>query len=86
MTPESEKSLNQLRGQLEDSDEPKKFIRPKDGVKTYGLSRTTLNNVAKKAGALYRIDKCVLINVKILDEYIEKFRVTEEDADARTKH
>lgn len=86
MKPESEKSLNQLRAQLDDEEEPKKFIRPKDGVSIYGLGRTAFNNIARKAGALYKLDKCVLINVKILDEYIEKFRVTEEDADEGTKH
>lgn len=37
MTPESEKSLNQLRAQLDDGEEPKKFIRPKDGEKIYSL-------------------------------------------------
>ena len=86
MTPESEKSLNQLRVQLDDGEEPKKFIRPKDGEKIYSLGRTAFDNIARKAGAFYKIGKCVLINVSILDEYIEKQRVTEEIADERTKN
>ena len=49
--------------------EGKKFVRRKDAEALYGISETLLMKHAKKAGALYRRNKMVLINVDLMDEY-----------------
>ena len=38
---------------------------------------TKFQQLAKDANACYKIDGLVLVNLDILDEYIETFRITE---------
>ena len=40
MNAASERSLNQIRKMLDEDDEMRKFIRPKEGTRIYSLSRT----------------------------------------------
>ena len=65
MNAESEKSVNQLRKIMDEGDELRKFIRPKEAIRIYSLSRTFIEEIAKKSGAMYKIGKVVLINVKV---------------------
>lgn len=53
----------------------KRFIRPKDGAEFYSMSRPKLIKVAMEAGAYYKIGEVVLINMEILDSYLETYRV-----------
>ena len=41
------------------------------------MSRTKLENVARDAQALYKVNKVVLINKEVFDEYLESFRIVE---------
>ena len=52
-----------------------KFIREKDAVRVYCMSRPKIQEEALKAGAFYKIGGVNLINVKIFDEYLEGFRI-----------
>ena len=50
------------------------FIRSKQGVERYNMSRNTFNRIASEAGALYKIRGVNLVNVRIFEEYLETFR------------
>lgn len=50
------------------------FIRSKQGVERYNMSRNTFNKIAAEAGALYKIRGVNLVNVRIFKEYLETFR------------
>ncbi len=72
MTTENEKSINSLRKIMEEGDELRKFIRPKEAKRIYSISRSFLEDVAKESGAMYKIGKVILINVKTFEDYLEK--------------
>ena len=52
----------------------KKFVRYDEGAKLYSLGIQTFMQLAKDAGATYRIKRAVLENTEIIDEYLENFR------------
>lgn len=52
-----------------------KFIRYKDGAEIYSMGMSKFQEIAKKAGAIYKINQMVLVNTEILEEYLEQFRV-----------
>ncbi len=54
----------------------KKFIRLKEGAALYSVGINTFQSLAKEANAIYKVGKMVLVNTEILDEYLEKFKVT----------
>ncbi|MBR1623263.1 MAG: hypothetical protein IJ675_05080 [Pseudobutyrivibrio sp.] len=51
----------------------RKFIRYKEAEYIYGIQHKKLLELSDKAGALYRIDGYVLINVEIFEAYLERF-------------
>ena len=53
----------------------KKFVRHQEGAELYSLGLTKFQELAKEAKAVYKIDKVVLVNCEILDQYLETFRV-----------
>lgn len=77
MNSESEKSINSLRKIMEEGDELRKFIRPKEAIRIYSLSRTFIEEIARDSGAMYKIGKVVLINVRTFEEYLEQHKVKE---------
>ncbi len=56
-------------------DMKKSFLRYKEGADYYSMSQTKFMSMAKDAGACYKIDKLVLVNCDIFEEYLETFRV-----------
>ena len=52
----------------------KKYVRYKEGAQLYSMGLHTFQQLAKEAGAIYRIKRIVLVNLDILDEYMEAFR------------
>ena len=38
---------------------------------------TKFQEIAKLAGAVYKINQMVLVNTEILDQYLEKFKVND---------
>ena len=52
----------------------KKFVRYQEGAELYSLG-LKFQELAKEAKAVYKIDKVVLVNCEILDQYLETFRV-----------
>lgn len=53
----------------------KKFRRYKDGAEYYGFSKSIFERLAKDAGAIYKVNKVVLVNCEIFEKYLESFRL-----------
>jgi len=52
----------------------KKFVRYKDGAKMYGMCQSEFNILVHDAGAVYKRNKMALVNLELLDKYMEFFR------------
>lgn len=57
----------------------KKFIRYKEGVELYSIGISKFQEIAKAAGAIYKINQLVLVNTEILDAYLERFKVKDSE-------
>ena len=53
----------------------KRFVRYKTAAELYELGQSKLEQMAKDAGATYKLDKVVLVNLEIFEQYLEGFRV-----------
>lgn len=51
----------------------KKYVRYKEGALLYSMGVHTFQDVAKEAGAVYHVKRCVLVNTEKLDQYLEHF-------------
>ena len=57
---------------------PKKFVRYKEGAKLYSMSQSKFEQMSKDAEATYKLNKVVLVNCDIFEEYLETFRIREK--------
>ena len=55
-------------------DKKKKFIRYQDGAEIYSMSMRRFQDLAKDAGAIYKVGKMALVNCEIFEKYLETFR------------
>lgn len=53
----------------------KKFVRYKEGADLYSMSQSKFEQMAKDAGAIYKLNKLVLVNREVFDDYLESFRI-----------
>ncbi len=54
---------------------PKRFVRYKEGAELYSLGINKFMQMAKDANAIYKLDKVVLVNCDMFEQYLEGFRV-----------
>lgn len=57
----------------------KRFVRYADGAEMYSMSLSKFQQLAKDAKACYKVNQLVLVNLEIVDEYLETFHIVEED-------
>lgn len=57
----------------------KRFVRYAEGAEMYSMSLSKFQQLAKDAKACYKVNQLVLVNLDIIDEYLETFRIVEED-------
>ena len=57
----------------------KKFVRYKEGAKMYSMGLTKFQELAKETKACYKMGQLVLVNTEIIDEYLEQFRITDDN-------
>ena len=55
----------------------KRFVRYQEGAELYSMGLHTFEQLAKEAGAIYKIRRVVLVNLDIFDEYLDTFRMLE---------
>lgn len=53
----------------------KRLVRYKDGAEMYSMGMNKFQTIAKDAGATLKIDRLVLVDLDVLDQYLESFRV-----------
>ena len=53
----------------------KKFIRYQEGAEIYSMRLRKFQDLAKDAGAIYKVGKMALVNCDILDAYLETFKL-----------
>lgn len=51
----------------------RKYVRCKEGAEMYGMGLQKFQQLAKEAGATYKIDRMVLVNIEKLEAYLETF-------------
>ena len=52
----------------------KKFVRYKEGAEIYSMSEREFYKLAHDANAVYKRNKMALVNMEILDKYMEYYR------------
>ena len=57
----------------------KKFVRYQEGARLYSLGLNKFMDMAKEANATYKLDKVVLVNCEIFEQYLEGFRVIDSN-------
>ena len=80
MNQESERALSKV-GELVEKEKinPKqKYLRVKEAVEVYPMSRTKLTEEALKCGALHKVGSITLINVETFEKYLESCRIPGE--------
>ncbi len=66
--------IKEKENRLKEKDK-KKFVRYREGAQMYSMGLSKFEQLAKDAGAIYKINRLVLVNIEILDAYIESFRI-----------
>ena len=57
----------------------KRFVRYPEGAEMYSMSLSKFQQLAKDAKACYMMNRLVLVNLDILDEYLETFHIEDEE-------
>ena len=57
----------------------KRFVRYPEGAEMYSMSLSKFQQLAKDAKACYKMNRLVLVNFDILDEYLETFHIEDEE-------
>lgn len=52
----------------------KKYVNASEGAVIYGIGKTRFMDLAKEAGAIYKVGKSALVNTSLFEEYMERFR------------
>ena len=52
----------------------KKYVNATEGQAIYGISRSHFMEMAKEAGATYKVGNSALVNIEIFEQYLERFR------------
>ena len=80
MNQESKKSLSKIEELVSsDKHDPKqKYVRVKEAIRLYPMSRTKLMEEALKCGALHKVGSITLINVETFEKYLESCRIPGE--------
>lgn len=57
----------------------KRFVRYPEGAEMYSMSLSKFQQLAKDAKACYKMNRLVLVNFDILEEYLETFHIEDEE-------
>lgn len=57
----------------------KRFVRYSEGAEMYPMSASKFMQLAKDAKVCYKVNQLVLVNLDIIDEYLEAFHIVDED-------
>lgn len=66
--------MGYTRKDAEKSGKSQKFVRYQEGADKYSLGLTKFKELAREAGAIYKIGKVALVNCEIFEQYLELYR------------
>ena len=52
----------------------KKYVNAMEGQAMYSISKSRFMEMAKDAGAIYKVGKSALVNTEIFEKYLEQYR------------
>ena len=55
------------------------ILKKSEGAEMYSMSTSKFMQKAKDARACYKVNQLVLVNLDIIDEYLETFHIVEEE-------
>ena len=64
----------------------KRFVRYAEGAEIYSMSVSKFMQLAKDAKACYKVNQLVLVNLDIIDRYLETFHIIDDDFISNQKH
>ena len=80
--PKMRTEVKDLEAQVQNGN--KRFVRYAEGAALYSLGLHTFQEIAKEANAVYKVKRCVIVNLDIVYEYlygnIERSRQLQEEA------
>ncbi len=59
--------------------EKKRFVRYREGAQLYSMSESKFMQLAKDAKACYKVNQLVLVNLEILERYLETFHIIDDE-------
>lgn len=57
----------------------KRYVRYPEGAEMYSMSVSKFMQIAKDAKACYKVNQLVLVNLDIIDEYLETFHIVDDE-------
>ena len=77
MQEESMRTINQVKQLIKEEQvhENAVYLRPKQGMERYNMSRPQFCKLALEAGSLHKIGSMVLIERESFERYLESFRI-----------
>ena len=60
---------------VRNNEKEKKYVRYQEGADMYSMSVRKFQDLAKDAGAIYKVGKMALVKVEIMDAYLETFKL-----------
>jgi len=79
MNKQTMRSLNQIKNLVEQEDRFKRYMRLVEAERNYQLDRRMIMRIAKEAGALYKINSIVLVDIDLFENYFEEHYKVEEN-------
>lgn len=52
----------------------RKYVRYSEGAELYSMSKGSFMKLAKEAHAVYKVGSMALVNMDLIDRYLETFR------------
>ena len=71
--PKMRTEVKDLEAQVQNGN--KRFVRYAEGAALYSLGLHTFQEIAKEANAVYKVKRCVIVNLDIVNEYLERHRI-----------
>lgn len=57
----------------------KRYVRYPEGAEMYSMSVSKFMQIAKDSKACYKVNQLVLVNLDIIDEYLETFHIVDDE-------
>ena len=67
--------MESIEMKAKEKQKEKIYVRYDEGAERYSMCKHTFMKLAADAHAVYKINRLILVNTKIFEDYLETFRV-----------